>query len=115
MPFADVLNGRAPNFGMPMIFATAAVLVGFLPCLLLCIPAVLFSFWVRRRFGLKAAVWYALLGSLTGSWVGVLFAIGLSLGSRSQITTEVFVVVVASLAGALGGLAYFGVERLETA
>ena len=92
------------------IMAPAALLVGFLPGLLMCLPGALLSFHVSKRFRLLGAVWYVVFGALTGMSVGILFV----LASRPDVTTVAFTGLITATAGAAAALTYRWVEKRES-
>ncbi len=90
--------------------APVALLVGFLPGLLMCLPITLLSFHVAKRFRLVGAVWYGAFGTLTGLSVAVIFSFALG----TEVTSVAYVTFIFAASGAAAGLMYRWVERQES-
>lgn len=89
--------------------APIALLAGFLPGLLMCLPGTLLSFQISKRFRLFRPVWYGAFGAMTGMSVGVVFV----MAWRPDITSGVFAGLIFATAGAAAGLTYRWVETRE--
>jgi hypothetical protein len=98
------MSGRQPWSNIP-IYAVVATTIGFFPGLLLSLPGVLFSSWIRRRFGGFTPGRFWLLGILNGSIICL--TVGFAVGAYNG-----WVVAAFGLAGGCSGGVFFKVERL---
>lgn len=92
---------------MIAFYALVAPVIGVLPGLVLGLPGVLFSAWLRRRYGQLDAPWYWLLGLLTGMLTSVPIS-AILWWSRSG-ASELLIVGFA-IAGGCAGVAFSKVE-----
>lgn len=90
-------------------YAFAALIIGVLPGLILGLPGVLVSAWVRRRFGQLPIAWYWLLGLFNGMLVSIPIIVGLAWSSRTGTVSELLIATFA-VAGGCAGVAFFKVE-----
>jgi hypothetical protein len=110
LPLSDLFLGYNVRLESFLLWPLVTLLGGFLPCLVLCLPAVLSSFWISRRLHLVAPAWKAFFGGATGLWMkGILSALGMSFTA----TVELYQVAVLTIAGAVAGIVYHRVKILE--
>ena len=88
-------------------YALSAPVIGVLPGTVLGLPGVLFSAWLRRRYGHFEGPWYWILGLLTG----ILAAVPISLIMWwSRIGAIELFIAGFAIAGGCAGVAFSKIE-----
>ena len=108
LPFLDPTIGRGVHLEALLAMAGSAMLVGFLPGLLLCLPMTLLCLWLARRLGLVSGTW----ASIMGAFVGLTTLGTLALAFKSDLLIG-YGALICAIAGALAGITYFELAALE--
>lgn len=100
---------RQEPLTMVAFYAFSALIIGVLPGLILSLPGVLFSAWVRHGFARLDVAWYWLLGFSNGIVISLPISIGFARSSRAGTSCELLIVGFA-LAGGCAGVVFSKVE-----